>query len=110
MRKILLQNQQDLGSSLPVGPLGDIGGGIKEEIESNPPSVDASVSSDKTEDISAEGTPVGNRMNEQDEINAMTLTTGINGQETVMGRAVALPSKYFFLSLINLSKEKIGNH
>jgi hypothetical protein len=88
LRKILLQNQQDLGSSLPVGPLGDIGGNIKEEIESNPPSVDASVSSDKAEEISAE--PIRG-MNDQDqEINTMTLTSGINGQEIT--RPMGLPT------------------
>jgi len=94
LRKILLQNQQDLGSSLPVGPLGDIGGNIKEEIESNPPSVDASVSSDKAEDIGGEGTP-RSAMNDQDQ-DHMALTTGINGQEVMTGRTLGLPSKLTF--------------
>lgn len=86
----MLQNQQDLGSSLPVGPLGDIGGNIKEEIESNPPSVDASVSSDKAEDIGGEGTP-RSAMNDQDQ-DHMTLTSGINGQEVMTGRTLGLPT------------------
>lgn len=85
----MLRNQQELGAG-SLGGLGDIGGNIKEEIESNPPSVDASISSDKTEDISGEATIVGNNrgnMNDTDDrMNEPMTLAGINGQEAVMAQ------------------------
>jgi len=95
LKKLLYQNHQEpklaQGDGANFG-LSDISSNIKEEIESNPPSVDTSISSDKTEDITSELTG-SNRtnMNETDELNPMDLANAlaINGQEAVMTGSIA---------------------
>ena len=103
LRKLLLKNQQELDISslqdrLELGPGGTVSDKIKEEIiDSNPPSVATSISSDKTEEHHSDNMD-GSRDNHNNMQRAF-----ISGQEVMTSANIAntgtisinqLPSKF----------------